>query len=209
MFFEPHKRDRAIFPHDPFKAMIAPRPVGWISSMNKAGQVNLAPYSFFNAFCDRPPIVGFCSDGEKDSKTFAEDSGEFVWNMATYALRDQVNASSAPLPRGDSEFVHARLETAPSQIVKAPRVAASPCALECKVTQIFELTNTDGQGTDRWMVMGQVVGIHVDDDYIANGRIDVLRMKPIARCGYMDYTAIESFFQMQRPAGAGNAGGGG
>ncbi|MDH7799922.1 MULTISPECIES: flavin reductase family protein [unclassified Beijerinckia] len=209
MFFEPHKRDKSILPHDPFKAMIAPRPVGWISSMNRAGQVNLAPYSFFNAFCDRPPIVGFCSDGEKDSKTFAAESGEFVWNMATYALRDQVNASSAPLPRGDSEFVHAGLETAPSQIVKAPRVAASPCALECKVTQVFELTDTDGKGTDRWMVIGQVVGLHVDDAYIANGRIDVLRMKPIARCGYMDYTAIESFFQMQRPAGAGNAGGGG
>ncbi|HEV2573774.1 MAG TPA: flavin reductase family protein [Beijerinckiaceae bacterium] len=209
MFFEPHKRDKSIFPHDPFKAMIAPRPVGWISTMNKAGQVNLAPYSFFNAFCDRPPIVGFCSDGEKDSKTFAAESGEFVWNMATYALKDQVNASSAPLPRGESEFVHAGLETAPSQIVKAPRVAASPCALECKVTQIFQLTNTEGQGTDRWMVMGQVVGMHVDDDYIGNGRIDVLRMKPIARCGYMDYSAIESFFQMQRPAGAGNAGGGG
>jgi flavin reductase (DIM6/NTAB) family NADH-FMN oxidoreductase RutF len=209
MFFEPHKRDRKLLPHDPFKAMIAPRPVGWISSMNRAGQVNLAPYSFFNAFCDNPPMVGFCSDGEKDSKTFAEDSGEFVWNMATYDLRDEMNASSAPLTRGESEFVHAGLETAPSQFVRPPRVAASPCALECKVTQIFSLTDIEGKAVDRWLVMGQVVCIHIADDYIADGRIDVLRMKPIARCGYMDYTAIESFFSMKRPAGAGNAGAGG
>ena len=105
IFFEPHKRDKTLFPWDPFKAMIAPRPVGWISTRSKAGLVNLAPYSFFNAFSGAPPLVGFCSEGDKDSKTFAQDSGEFVWNMATWDLREKMNMTSAPLARGDSDGI--------------------------------------------------------------------------------------------------------
>jgi len=209
LFFEPHKRDRDLFPWDPFKAMIAPRPVGWISSRNRAGQVNLAPYSFFNAFSGEPPIVGFCSEGPKDSQTFAEDSGEFVWNMATWDLREQMNMTSAPLGRGDSEFVHAGLETAPCVLVGAPRVAASPCALECKVTQIVHLVDKDGAPMPRILTLGQVIGLHVDERYVKDGRIDILAMKPIARCGYQDYTAIDRLFPIKRPAGAGNAGAGG
>jgi len=209
MFFEPHKRDKALFPWDPFKAMIAPRPVGWISSRSRDGLVNLAPYSFFNAFSADPPIVGFCSEGAKDSATFAQDSGEFVWNMATYDLREKMNMTSAPLARGDSEFAHAGLETAPCVLVKAPRVAESPCALECKVTQVVRLKDATGADTDRTLVLGQAIGLHVDERFLKDGMIDLVAMKPIARCGYQDYTAIDRLFPIKRPAGAGNKEGGG
>ena len=209
MFFEPNSRDRNLLPHDPFKALIAPRPVGWISSQDREGRINLAPYSFFNAFSGAPPLVGFCSEGEKDSVTFARDSGEFVWNMATFDLRWQMSESSAPLERGHSEFEHTGLEMAPSRIVKAPRVKASPAQLECKVTEIFHLRDMNGADTPRFLVMGQVIGIHIDDDFIENGIVQVTRMKPIARCGYQDYAVLDEVFSIKRPPGAGNAGAGG
>ena len=209
IFFEPHNRDRDLLRWDPLKAMISPRPVGWISSCDREGRINLAPYSFFNAFSGEPPLVGFCSEGLKDSASFAIDSGEFVWNMATYELREKMNMTSAPLERGSSEFVHAGLETAPCVLVKPPRVAASPCALECKVTQHVQLKDKDGNQTERRLVLGQVVGLHVDERYIRDGIIDILAMKPIARCGYQDYTAIDRLFPIRRPEGAGNAAAGG
>ena len=204
MFFEPNSRDKTVLPHDPFKALIAPRPVGWISSMDREGRVNLAPYSFFNAFSGAPPLVGFCSEGEKDSMTFARDSGEFVWNMATYDLRWQMSESSAPLGRGQSEFEHTGLTMAPSTLVRAPRVKESPAQLECKVTEIFQLRDMNGNQTPRFLVMGQVIGIHIDDDCIENGIVQITRMKPIARCGYQDYTVLDEVFSIKRPAGAGN-----
>jgi flavin reductase (DIM6/NTAB) family NADH-FMN oxidoreductase RutF len=204
MFFEPKNRDKFVLPHDPFKALIAPRPVGWISSMDREGRVNLAPYSFFNAFSGAPPLVGFCSEGEKDSMTFARDSGEFVWNMATYDLRWQMSESSAPLGRGDSEFEHTGLTMAPSKLVRAPRVKESPAQLECKVTEILQLHDMDGNQTPRFLVMGQVIGIHIDDDCIADGIVQITRMKPIARCGYQDYAVLDEVFSIKRPAGAGN-----
>ena len=204
MFFEPNSRDKTVLPHDPFKALIAPRPVGWISSMDRDGRVNLAPYSFFNAFSGAPPLVGFCSEGEKDSMTFARDSGEFVWNMATYDLRWQMSESSAPLGRGQSEFEHTGLTMAPSKLVQAPRVKESPAQLECKVTEIFQLRDMDGHQTSRFLVMGQVIGIHIDDDCIENGIVQITRMKPIARCGYQDYSVLDEVFAIRRPAGAGN-----
>jgi flavin reductase (DIM6/NTAB) family NADH-FMN oxidoreductase RutF len=129
LFFEPQQRDKSVFPHDPFKALVVPRPIGWIATMSAKGELNLAPYSYFNAFSSNPPIVGFSSEGEKDSSTFAMETGEFVWSMATWDLRDPMNASAASLPRGQSEFAHARLETAPSRLVKPPRVAASPASV--------------------------------------------------------------------------------
>jgi flavin reductase (DIM6/NTAB) family NADH-FMN oxidoreductase RutF len=208
LFFEPHARDRKLFPHDPFKGMIIPRPVGWISTMSRAGEVNLAPYSYFNGFSTTPMIVGFSSEGEKDSQAFASDSGEFVWSMATYGLRDQMNASSAPLPRGASEFEYAGLETAPSRLVKPPRVRASPAALECKVTQTIRLTDKDGRDATRVLVLGQVVGMHVDERFLKNGRLDAVAMQTIARCGYDEYTVIERVFSLARPAGGGDAFGG-
>jgi flavin reductase (DIM6/NTAB) family NADH-FMN oxidoreductase RutF len=207
IFFKPDERDKTLFPHDPFKGMIVPRPVGWISTMNAAGEINLAPYSFFNAFSSWPMIVGFASESPKDSQAFAVESGEFVWSMATYPLREQMSLTSAPLPRGESEFEHVGLETAPCRLVKAPRVAASPAALECRVTQVVRLQALDGSlgGT---LVLGQVIGIHVDPRYMKNGRLDAVAMQPIARCGYDEYTVIDRVFSIVRPQGAGIAAGG-
>ena len=209
MFFEPRLRDKSVMRHDPFKALIAPRPVGWVSTMDREGRVNLAPYSFFNAFSSEPPIVGFCSEGAKDSLTFAREGGEFVWNMATWDLRDEMNATSAPLERGHSEFAHAGLETAPSRLVRPPRVKASPAHLECKVVDIFQLRDVNGEPVPRFLVMGQAIGIHIDDRFIEKGVVQITKMKPIARCGYQDYTVLNEVFALKRPEGAGNAGAGG
>jgi flavin reductase (DIM6/NTAB) family NADH-FMN oxidoreductase RutF len=200
LFYEPHLRDTSLLPHDPFKAAIAPRPIGWVSTVSAEGALNLAPYSFFNAVSGAPPMIAFSSEGMKDSASFAAQTREFVWNMPTWDLREAMNATSASLPRGDNEFAHAGLEMAPSRLVTPPRVAASPCALECKVTDTVTLTDLDGRPTDRHLVIGQVVGVHLDERYIADGILDVAAIRPIARCGYAaDYTVLDSLFQMQRP----------
>jgi flavin reductase (DIM6/NTAB) family NADH-FMN oxidoreductase RutF len=200
LFYEPHERDRSLLPHDPFKAAIAPRPIGWVSTLNAEGAVNLAPYSFFNAVCGAPPMIAFSSEGMKDSASFAGETGEFVWNMPTWELREEMNATSASLPRGASEFEHAGLQMAPSRLVAPPRVAASPCAMECKVTATMDLPDVDGNPTDRHLVIGQVVGVHLDERYIRDGILDVAAMRPVARCGYTaDYTVLDSLFQMERP----------
>ena len=200
IFFEPQSRDRSIFPHDPFKALVAPRPIGWISTVSAAGELNLAPYSYFNAFSSNPPIVGFSSEGDKDSSTFAMESGEFVWSMATWDLRDQMNATAASLARGESEFAHARLESAPSRLVRPPRVAASPAAFECRVTEMVKLKDVDGRDSGRRLVLGRVVGIYVDERFVSKGRVDSAAMRPIARGGYDEYSVVERVFSMPRPA---------
>jgi len=205
LFFEPHMRDRALFPHDPFKAMVVPRPIGWISTMSAAGRLNLAPYSYFNGFSSTPNICGFSSEGEKDSQVFAMETGEFVWSMATWPLREQMNATAAPLERGRSEFEYAGLETAPSRLVKPPRVKDSPAAMECKVTQMVEILDLDGKDTGRRLVLGRVVGMHVDERFVKNGRLDAVAMQTIARCGYDEYTVVERVFSMTRPSGGGDA----
>ena len=200
IFYEPQSRDRKLFPHDPFKALVVPRPIGWISTVSARGELNLAPYSYFNAFSSNPPIVGFSSEGEKDSSTFAMESGEFVWSMATWDLRDPMNASAASLPRGQSEFAHARLETAKSHLVKPPRVAASPAAFECRVTEMVRLKDLDGRDTGRRLVLGRVVGVHIDERFVKAGRVDSAAMRPIARAGYDEYAVLERVFSMPRPA---------
>jgi flavin reductase (DIM6/NTAB) family NADH-FMN oxidoreductase RutF len=200
MFYEPEKRDRQFLPHDPFKALVAPRPVGWISTMGAAGQLNLAPYSYFNGFSTRPMIVGFSSEGEKDSQVFAMETGEFVWCMATWDLREAMNATAASLPRGQSEFDHARLETAPSRLVRPPRVKGSPAALECRVTEMVRLRDLDGSDTGRRLVLGRVVGVHLDERFVKDGWVDSAGMRPIARCGYDEYSVVERVFTMPRPA---------
>src|SRR5580765_4344824 len=172
IFFEPRHRDRNVFPHDPFKALVVPRPIGWIATVSARGELNLAPYSYFNAFSSNPPIVGFSSEGEKDSSTFAMETGEFVWSMATWDLRDEMNASAASLPRGQSEFAHAKLETAPSRLVKPPRVAASPASFECRVTEMVKLKDVDGSDSGRRLVLGRVVGVHLDERFVRAGRVD-------------------------------------
>jgi flavin reductase (DIM6/NTAB) family NADH-FMN oxidoreductase RutF len=201
IFYEPHLRDRSLLPHDPFKAAIAPRPIGWVSTLSADGAVNLAPYSFFNAVCGAPPMLAFSSEGMKDSAAFAIETREFVWNMPTWDLREAMNDTSASLARGENEFDHAGLEMAPSRLVAPPRVAASPCALECKVTNTLNLSDVDGNETDRHLVVGQVVGVHLDERYITDdGILDVAAMRPIARCGYTaDYAVLDRLFQMERP----------
>lgn len=190
-------------PHDPFKAIVAPRPIGWISAMSAKGEVNLSPYSYFNAVSARPPIVMFSSEGYKDAVAFIAETGEFTCSLVTKALDQQMNLTSAPLPRGSSEYAHAALEMAPSRLVKAPRVAASPTALECKLLSMTELTDLEGNLTDRWMVLGQVVGVHIDDRYLKNGLYDITMAQPLARCGYHDYAVVDQVFPLVRPAGGG------
>lgn len=187
--------------HDPFKAIVAPRPIGWITALNGKGEVNLSPYSFFNAVSSRPNIVMFSSENKKDAVAFIEETGEFTCSLVTRALDQQMNLTSAPLPRGTSEYAHAGLEMAPSRFVKPPRVAASPAALECKLLSIQQLSDLDGNLVPRWMVLGQVVGIFIDDAYVRDGRFDTAGANPIARCGYADYAEVSELFSITRPSG--------
>ena len=205
MFYEAGKRDKTLLPHDPFKAIVTPRPIGWISTRSREGLINLAPYSFFNALTSSPALVCFSSEGYKDSATFATESGEFVVNLATYDLMHQMSETSAPLARGENEFLHAKLTMAPCQIVKAPRVAEAHANFECKVTQTIQLKTHKGEPLDNFMVIGEVVAFHIDDAFIKNGRFDTAGVKPIARCGYQDYAVVESLIQLARPAGGGDA----
>lgn len=198
MFYDARKNDHGL-PHDPFKAIVAPRPIGWITSQSKTGEINLAPYSFFNGTSSRPATVMFSSESRKDSLTFIEETGEFVCNLATWDLREQMNATSAPFPRGISEMEKAGLEPTPSRLVSPPRVKASPCALECKLLKIVSLTDIDGKPLDAHIVFGQVIGVHIDDRFIVDGLLDTAAMKAIARCGYHNYAVVESQFTMVRP----------
>lgn len=201
MFYDARKNDHGL-PHDPFKAIVAPRPIGWITSMSAAGEINLAPYSFFNGVASRPAVVMFSSEGRKDSLTFIRETGEFVCNLATWDLRDAMNQSAAPMPRGVNEMAEVGLDPAPSRLVKPPRVAASPCALECVLLQIVPIADIERRDLDTHVVFGQVIGVHIDERFIRNGRLDTAAMKPIARCGYQNYSAVESEFRMVRPPGA-------
>ena len=198
MFYDAVKNDHGLR-HDPFKAIIAPRPIGWVTSMNAKGDINLAPYSFFNGINSRPALVMFSSEGFKDSAAFVEETGEFVCNLATWDLREAMNATAAPLPRGVNEMERAGLASAPSRLVKPPRVAASPCALECKLIKIVVIDQVGGKPVDCHVVLGQVVGVHIDDRFIVDGLLDTAAMKPIARCGYDQYAVVEAVFSMRRP----------
>jgi flavin reductase (DIM6/NTAB) family NADH-FMN oxidoreductase RutF len=200
--------DNRTLPHNPLKAIVAPRPIGWISAMSRDGRLNLAPYSFFNAVGD--DMVAFSSTGRKDAMTFAEEGGEFVCNLATWDLREAMNDSSAPLPRGESEFDFAGLATAPSRLVRPPRVADAAAAVECKWLQTVPLTPLDGSEAVNFLVIGQVVSIYIDDRYVTDGLVDTAAMIPIMRGGYFDYFAVrpENRFTMRRPKGAGDYKGG-
>jgi flavin reductase (DIM6/NTAB) family NADH-FMN oxidoreductase RutF len=200
MFYETSANAHGL-PHDPFKALVTPRPIGWISAISEKGEVNLSPYSFFNAVSERPPMVAFSSSGKKDALTFIEETGEFVCNLATYDLREQMNLTSAVLPRGENEMEHAGLTPAPSRLVKPPRVADALAALECKWLQTVPLHPLSGGDPSYYLVIGQVVGIHIDDRYIVNGLVDTAAMRPIARSGYRDYFVAtpETKFSITRP----------
>jgi flavin reductase (DIM6/NTAB) family NADH-FMN oxidoreductase RutF len=201
MFYETGERDTRLLPRDPFKAIVAPRPIDWISTRARDGRVNLAPYSFFNGFNSVPPIVGFSSEGYKDSADFARDSGEFVANLVSFDLMQKMNLTSAPLARGTSEFDHAGLTMAPCRLVKAPRVAEAHAALECKLVDCVPLKTHRGEAIDSYLVLGEVVAVHIDDALIREGRFDTAAARLIARCGYTDYAVVETLLTMTRPPG--------
>ena len=198
MFYQPEQRDHGLA-FDPFKAIVAPRPIGWISSRDAEGRTNLAPYSFFNAISANPHMVMFSSTGWKDSVANIAATGEFVCNLATWDLRDAMNESSAALPHERSEFDATGLKTAPSTLVKPPRVADAVAALECKLLKQEELVALNGRSAGHWLTFGEVVGVHIDARFITDGRFDTAKARTIARCGYMDYAVVESVFAMERP----------
>jgi flavin reductase (DIM6/NTAB) family NADH-FMN oxidoreductase RutF len=198
MFYETRTNDHGLR-YDPFKALVVPRPIGWISTRSKDGRVNLAPYSFFNALSDEPPLIMFSSGGPKDSATFAEDSGEFVANFVSEPLAVAMNASSVNAPRGVSEFGYAGLNEAPCRLVSAPRVREAYAAFECKVTQVLIPKTLDGPAADAIVVIGQVVGVHIDEAILSEGRVDIAKARPVARLGYMDFAVVRESFSMKRP----------
>ncbi len=199
MFYEPRRANHGL-PHDPFKAIVAPRPIGWISAVGASGQINLAPYSFFNAVCGRPPLVMFSSEGRKDAVTFIDETGAFVCNLATMPFAEQMNLTSAPLARGDSEFAHAGLELEPSRLVAVPRVKGAAAALECRHISTQQLVDANGIPVSCWLVLGEVIGVHIEDRFIVDGLVQTAAMQPIARCGYHDYAVVESVFPLIRPS---------
>lgn len=191
MFYQP--KDGHGLPHNPFNAIVTPRPIGWISTRSINGD-NLAPYSFFNAAAYVPPQVMFCSTGAKDSLTAIRDSGVFCVNIVGIDMAVAMNQTSAALPRGTDEFIHAGLEKAECQTIDCPRVAHAPAALECRMTQIVDLL-----GNNNFLVLGEVTGIHMRDDCIVDGRFDVTRFNPVSRLGYRDFATVTELFEMNRP----------
>ncbi|MFC0576660.1 flavin reductase family protein [Paraburkholderia solisilvae] len=187
-------------PHDPFKAIVAPRVIGWISTRAANGRLNLAPYSFFGAFATFPPIIGFCSEAYKDSIRNIEETGEFVWNLTSKTLAEQMNLTSMPVPPEVDEFELAGLTPAAGRNVSVPHVGESPAALECKLLQVVRLHSLDGQPMDNYLALGQVVGVHIQNAYLKDGRFDTLAADPVMRAGYRaDYAQIGSMFEMFRP----------
>jgi flavin reductase (DIM6/NTAB) family NADH-FMN oxidoreductase RutF len=199
-FYEPAKGHG--LRHDPFNAIVGPRPIGWVSTQGRDGSVNLAPYSFFNAFNYTPPIIGFSSIGAKDSLRNVQETGEFVWNLATSALAEHMNASCASVPYGTDEFELAGLAKANSVRVAPPRVAESPVNFECKVTEIIRLKTHAGAQAGAWLTLGEVVAVHISKSLLKNGEFDTFGAGIILRAGGPSaYAAItpEARFDMRRP----------
>jgi flavin reductase (DIM6/NTAB) family NADH-FMN oxidoreductase RutF len=191
---EPHN-----LAHDPTTSLVVPRPIGWITTISPTGVVNLAPYSFFNMIASHPPFVMFSSNTRKHSQLHAESGSEFVFNLSTYDLRNEMNITGGTYPADVSEPDLATIEMAPSRIVKPPRVARSPIALECIYSQTVQLTSGSGKKHNYEMVIGEVVNVHIDEAVIVNGMVDMARIRPIARLGYRgDYAVIDHLFEMPR-----------
>jgi flavin reductase (DIM6/NTAB) family NADH-FMN oxidoreductase RutF len=186
-------------PHDPVKAIVAPRPIGWISTISADGKPNLAPYSYFNIMSARPALLMFSSDGLKDSVRNIRETGEFVANHAGFHLAEQINITSVAAPRGVDEFHHAGLTKGDCKLVRPPRVAESCAALECKLVQEVTLHDLHGHPIGAYMIIGQIVGVHIDDNMIRDGRFDVRLARPVTRLGYHDYDGPEGYFEMTRP----------
>ena len=199
MFYKP--QDGHGLPHNPFNAIVTPRPIGWISSRDTDGNDNLAPYSFFNAVAYVPPQVMFSSTGQKpdregtkDSVSNIRDTGVFCVNIVEYAMRDAMNASSATVNKNIDEFARAKLGKTPCETIACARVSGTPAALECKLTQILQLP-----GAANFAVFGEVTGIHMRDDCLSDGLFDITRFHPLARLGYRDYTRVTDIFSLSRP----------
>ncbi|KQR67971.1 flavin reductase family protein [Rhizobium sp. Leaf341] len=186
-------------PHDPFKAIVSPRPIGWIGTRSKDGSHNLAPYSFFNAIGDVPKMVMFSSSGWKDSVRNIEETGVFTASFVSRDLVDPMNRSSAPLPHGESEFVAAGLTPVDGTLVEAPFVGEAYAALECRMTEMFQPKTLSGEPAENHVVIGQVVGIHIREDALRDGRFDMARVRPVGRLGYMDYADAGDVFELMRP----------
>ncbi len=203
MFYEPDAKGSHGLPHDPFKSLVIPRPIGWISTLDREGRVNLAPYSFFNAVCYDPCIVMFSSSGlpddpQKHSRRNAEETGEFVCNIVSEALREQMNRTSSHVERGVDEMALAGLTPEPSTLVKPPRVAEAPAHLECRYLKSVEFESPH-PNQSHGVVFGQVVGVHIRDEFLRDGFVDVLKIRPVARLGYRDYTVVDNVFSMPPP----------
>ena len=200
MFYDTAKNDHGLR-HTPLKALVGPRPIGWVSTIGKGGVVNLAPYSFFNLVSDVPPCVMFSGGGPKDSWRNAQDTGEFVCSLATWDLRWEMNASSAEVPPDVDEFTISRVNPTPSRMVKPPRVKESPVALECKHWQTITLPRNERSGKVHHLTIGTVVGVYIDDSFIKDGLVDTGAMRPVARIGYHDYSVLtpENVFTMKLP----------
>lgn len=191
MFYRPE--DGHGLAHNPFNAIVSPRPIGWIATRGAGGD-NLAPYSFFNAVAYEPPQVMFASTGRKDSLSNIEASGVFAVNVVGYRLREAMNLTSGSFPPGSDEFALAGLEKAACDTIDCPRVAAAPAALECRLTEVVTL-----KGAGNFLILGEVTGIHIRDDCLSEGRFDVTRYQPLARGGYKDYSVVREVFEMTRP----------
>jgi flavin reductase (DIM6/NTAB) family NADH-FMN oxidoreductase RutF len=203
MYYETDKNDHGLR-YNPLKACVVPRPIGWLTTINAAGLVNLAPFSFFQLLSYDPPFVLFSAGvheqdgGKKDSVRNVEECGEFVYNMATWAQKDQMNETATIVERGVDEMAAVGLEPVPSRIVRAPRVKGSPVQFECRLHQIITLPGRKPT-SDHHVVIGQVVAVHIDDAAItADGRVDVVKLRPIARLGYKDYVSVDQTFQMEK-----------
>ncbi len=199
MFYRPEEGHG--LPHNPFNAIVTPRPIGWISTRNTDGSENLAPYSFFNAVAYTPPQVMFASTGQKpdregtkDSVSNIRDSGVFCVNIVSYALKDAMNMTSGSYPAGEDEFNRAGLARVDCKVIPCSRVAEAPAALECRLVDIVKL-----KGAANYLVLGEVVGIHMRDDCLRDGRFDVLTFEPLARLGYRDYARVTELFSLRRP----------
>jgi len=201
MFYRPEDNNHGL-PHNPFKAIVSPRPIGWISTISANGTANLAPYSFFNALSDAPPMVMFASTGGKPDQPRGKDSlanilatKEFAVNIVSYALREPMNKTAASLAADVDEFAAAGLTKAAGKAISAPHVAEAPAVLECRLYKVIDLP-----GAANSMVIGEVVGVHMQDDFIVNGRFDATLYQPLSRLGYMDYAAVENVFELVKPA---------
>ncbi|KZM50246.1 flavin reductase family protein [Labrenzia sp. OB1] len=198
MFYDPRSEDHGLS-HNPWMALIVPRPIAWISTAAKDGRPNLAPYSAFNTVASNPPFVMFSSDGQKHSIANAEATGCFCVNIVSYALREKMNQSSAPFPAEVDEFAAAEVASEPCTNIPCLRVAAAPVSIECRLSQIVDLSPSTGASCNNRVVFGEVVGIHIDESVLRDGKVDIDLMQPLARLGYRDYSVTSRSFEMPRP----------